>query len=283
MVQHHNFYVHASIESPPPTAMSKHLTCQLKVALLSLLVLVPSVSAFSCRIGPHDLLLKPNIPLGMTSATNNGEPALLETSTNKRKRRNNKEYVKHFWSDANDDCIVVTHPEPINGHTTIALRKSIQFTIRGKPLPLNRHRTSRGFMYNPSAAAQEMFRDSILTMLPQKYHPTIIDDGVDDAPCTFFSKTDFLEMSIVFRLKRPKTHFVNSKPGEGRIKDSAPKRFHASKTDVDNLAKFVLDSLNGILYEDDRQVVSLKAVKMLDSEGMCHGATDVTISVLEDE
>jgi Holliday junction resolvase RusA-like endonuclease len=138
-------------------------------------------------------------------------------------------------------------------------------------------------MYNPSAAAQEMFRDSILTMLPQKYHPTIIDDGVDDAPCTFFSKTDFLEMSIVFRLKRPKTHFVNSKPGEGRIKDSAPKRFHASKTDVDNLAKFVLDSLNGILYEDDRQVVSLKAVKMLDSEGMCHGATDVTISVLEDE
>lgn len=76
---------------------------------------------------------------------------------------------------------------------------------------------------------------------------------------------------------------MNSTPGEGRIKDKAPGKFHTSRSDIDNLAKFVLDSLNGLLYADDRQVVSLKAMKMLDSEGLCDGATEVSISVLQDE
>ena len=61
---------------------------------------------------------------------------------------------------------------------------------------------------------------------------------------------------------------------------------------MDNLAKFVLDSLNGLLYEDDRQVVKLCAVKVLDTpvengdggdDGLCLGGTDVEISVLREE
>ena len=33
------------------------------------------------------------------------------------------------------------------------------------------------------------------------------------------------------------------------------------KPDLDNIAKIVLDSLNGLAYKDDRQVVSLKIEK----------------------
>ena len=32
--------------------------------------------------------------------------------------------------------------------------------------------------------------------------------------------------------------------------------------DIDNLAKFVLDALNGIFYQDDRQIVTLRAAKV---------------------
>lgn len=138
-------------------------------------------------------------------------------------------------------------------------------------------------MYNPSSGAQELFRHSLLEIIPPKHLPKIVDDGIsDDSPITFFPD-EFLEMSIVFRLKRPKSHFVNNKPGEGRIKTNAPGKYHPTRTDIDNLAKFVLDSLNGVLYTDDRQVVSLKATKVLDSEGDCDGATDVSITVVQDE
>lgn len=47
---------------------------------------------------------------------------------------------------------------------------------------------------------------------------------------------------------------------------SAPKSVGAEedmhKPDVDNVAKGVMDALNGVAYEDDRQVVSLSVLKM---------------------
>lgn len=47
---------------------------------------------------------------------------------------------------------------------------------------------------------------------------------------------------------------------------SRPKRLLAepdtSKPDIDNVAKAVLDALNGVAYEDDRQVVSLNVTKL---------------------
>ena len=155
-------------------------------------------------------------------------------------------------------------------------------------------------MYNPSRAAQESFRECLLNLMPRKYHPTIIDDAtIDDCdndegdgkgksvalppPIVLFPQHDFLKMSITFRMKRPKSHFVGNRPEPGRIKPSAPGKLYSNRSDVDNLAKFVMDSLNGVVYVDDRQVVSLNAIKVLDSEGSCRGATDVEISVLNEE
>lgn len=211
-------------------------------------------------------------------------PTLHSAQKKTRKRPASKDSGRKFWTDESDQFIFITEKEGDSSDTTNSTRRRAKFTIRGKPLPLVRHRSRRGFMYNPSAAAQEEFRDSLLQMMPKYHHPIIVDDGISgDAPITFFGESDFLEVSIVFRFKRPKSHFVNNTPGEGRIKPNAPGRFHATRTDIDNLAKFVLDSLNGLLYADDRQVVSLKLIKMLDSDGLCDGATDVTIRVLQDE
>eukprot|EP00543_Licmophora_paradoxa_P006569 CAMPEP_0202455834 /NCGR_PEP_ID=MMETSP1360-20130828/13268_1 /ASSEMBLY_ACC=CAM_ASM_000848 /TAXON_ID=515479 /ORGANISM="Licmophora paradoxa, Strain CCMP2313" /LENGTH=60 /DNA_ID=CAMNT_0049075513 /DNA_START=266 /DNA_END=448 /DNA_ORIENTATION=- len=56
-----------------------------------------------------------------------------------------------------------------------------------------------------------------------------------------------------------------------------------SRVDVDNLAKFVLDSLNGVLYHDDRQVVELIAIKRYDNDDMCRGKTIVKIQEYKDE
>ena len=37
--------------------------------------------------------------------------------------------------------------------------------------------------------------------------------------------------------------------------------YHTNKPDCDNLAKLVLDAMNGIIYEDDKQIYSLHIVK----------------------
>lgn len=51
-----------------------------------------------------------------------------------------------------------------------------------------------------------------------------------------------------------------------KLPKSRPKKMKSEpdiyKPDVDNLCKIVLDALNGVAYEDDKQVTSLMAVKM---------------------
>ena len=180
-----------------------------------------------------------------------------------------------YWIDEMDNVSIVND----NGN------RRIKFTIRGNPKVLKRHRNARGFMYNPSKAYQDLFRDCLMEILPHEYHPVIIDsrDSDSDEPIVMFPENEFLKMSMTFRMKRPNNHFVGSKPGPGRLKPNAPQKYFSNRSgDVDNLCKFVMDSLNQVLYADDRQVVCLNAMKVLDSDGDCKGSTDVEISVLND-
>ena len=59
---------------------------------------------------------------------------------------------------------------------------------------------------------------------------------------------------------------------------SKSKFFAAVYPDIDNLCKFVMDALNGIVYNDDRQVVVLHAIKLRDSDGTCNGKTIVHVT-----
>jgi Holliday junction resolvase RusA-like endonuclease len=52
--------------------------------------------------------------------------------------------------------------------------------------------------------------------------------------------------------------------------------YDTKKPDVDNLSKFVLDALNGVVYKDDDQVVKLTATKVLHTEPSNTGKTVVT-------
>lgn len=55
-------------------------------------------------------------------------------------------------------------------------------------------------------------------------------------------------------------------------------RQDAHACDVDNLAKLVQDALNGLAYEDDRQIVVLTAVKVIDRE---QPRTEVSVESVE--
>ena len=42
--------------------------------------------------------------------------------------------------------------------------------------------------------------------------------------------------------------------------------FYTKKPDCDNIAKIILDALNGIAYDDDSQVAMLNVVKLYDAD-----------------
>ena len=55
---------------------------------------------------------------------------------------------------------------------------------------------------------------------------------------------------------------------------------HVAVPDLDNVAKFALDGMNELVYQDDKQVAKLVACKLFDSEGGCNGRTGLSRSFL---
>jgi hypothetical protein len=207
-------------------------------------------------------------------------PTATATTTKKKATRKKKKRSVNTASSPDGDVDFWA-----NATSTAEMNQThLVCTVQGNPQPLRRHRTARGFMYNPSAAAQRCFqgvvqqvlgltdadddyRRSTDTTKPKKNAKSLIPlyDGaheMDDlVPTTHFGSDTLLHLHLVCYCRRPKNHFIASRPGEGRLKLDAPSQVQR-RVDVDNLAKFVLDSLNGILYADDQQVVSLHCIKV---------------------
>lgn len=190
------------------------------------------------------------------------------TTKKKVKRKvKTKDAISH-WLDPSDPLQI----EYENSNSTQGVSR-LRFEIRGNPRPLRRHRMTFGRMYNPSEGLQNSFRDNVRKL--------IFSDGRLQEP--LFDGDECLTMTIIFRLKRPKKDFIGGKPGPDRMRPSAPSEIAQTRTDVDNLVKFVFDSMNTILYEDDRQIMSVHVIKVLDNEGMCQGSTEVLLQSVTEE
>lgn len=107
------------------------------------------------------------------------------------------------------------------------------------PTAQKRPRVTRSHTYDPSKKDKVDFLKSVMTQLPK-------------APLT-----SPLLLRIDFNFKRPKSHFTS----KGELTRFAPREY-TKKPDIDNLIKFVLDALNGHLYVDDAQIISLAARKL---------------------
>lgn len=68
-----------------------------------------------------------------------------------------------------------------------------------------------------------------------------------------------VRLELSFTLGRPKSHYrTGARAGE--LLPAAP-TWHATRPDVDKLARAVLDALSGVAYRDDGQVAELDACK----------------------
>lgn len=117
-------------------------------------------------------------------------------------------------------------------------------TVIGVPVAKGRPRTTRtGHVFTPAKtrAAEEAFRLGVLSQLK----PT--DDGAIAGP---------LRVTLAFTLPIPASWSKRDK-----AEALAGQTFPVGRPDLDNLVKLATDALNGVLWADDSQIVSLTATK----------------------
>ena len=125
----------------------------------------------------------------------------------------------------------------------------IEFTIKGKPKALKRHRSTRsGRMYDPSA------KDKKQMWLQIARHKPRVPLAGD------------IMLKVVFCMPRPKNHFRTGK-FKHILKDDMPER-HSITPDLDNLVKMLCDTIQGKdrMIVDDSQICLIQAEKIYDEK-----------------
>ncbi len=114
----------------------------------------------------------------------------------------------------------------------------ISFVIDGKPIPQARPRITKFGSYDPQAKQKKAIRKKLVQ---EEYKPL----------------KGALKSDIKFYIPIPKS---TTKKARKLIESS---EVHPIKKtcDIDNLIKFVFDTINGIIFEDDSQIIEVIAIK----------------------
>lgn len=113
----------------------------------------------------------------------------------------------------------------------------MKIIIPHSPIPAARPRVTQRVTYNPKQ------REQIKTTY-------VIKKQYTQSPLT-----TPLEVTFLFFMPMPKRMSLKKK--EALL--GAP---HTKKPDLDNLIKFYLDSMNGVVYNDDKQIYEINSCKV---------------------
>lgn len=129
---------------------------------------------------------------------------------------------------------------------------TVSFVIRGRPIALQQHRTGRnGVIYNPTQKLGEAFVAAYRSACWNRYKK-LLD--------ILFPHGVGVIVSLIFGF-----------PPEGEKK---------KQPILENLVKFVLDAMNRVLYDDDRQVLHIIAEKRYNAFYGTEGYTLVEAKVI---
>ena len=118
----------------------------------------------------------------------------------------------------------------------------VQFSIAGNPQGKARPRFSHGHAYTPDATKKY---ENMTAFLYRRA-----------ANGFFFDKETPISVTILVYFSVPKN--TSKKKKEVMLNGGA---FPVRKPDADNIAKIILDALNGTAYHDDAQIVQLSVRK----------------------
>lgn len=107
----------------------------------------------------------------------------------------------------------------------------MKLTISGQPYSQKRHRTAKsGHRYDPSYKDKKAIQKALLPIKPPK------------------PLTGMLRVNI-------SAYFQTPKSWSKKKQDEVEGLFRAKTPDVDNIFKIYSDAMNGMIFEDDKQIV----------------------------
>ena len=150
-----------------------------------------------------------------------------------------------FWID-NQEREVMFNPSPLmtfidfTDEEVAALPKSAYFEIHGQPVPMERPRVNQKTkkIYSPSTKKINQFKSTLKATIPNYATNNL-----------YFNDDDMIAVEIVFKMKISSSQ--KNDAGGGSL------GFCTSGGDIDNLSKFVLDGMQGVLFKNDKQIVKM--------------------------
>jgi Holliday junction resolvase RusA-like endonuclease len=121
---------------------------------------------------------------------------------------------------------------------------NISFMVKGDPKALKRHRTFRRGKFTGTYDPSQGDKADFLALAHQHAPNKPIDSPI--------------RLHLIFTFSRPKNHYRTN----GLVKPQFLDEHHVKKPDVDNLIKFIADSLNGVFWRDDSLIYSVSAEKV---------------------
>ena len=163
--------------------------------------------------------------------------------------------------------------------------ESLCFKIKGDPCSLQRARfdprrnNGRKRFWNPNRSAVRGFQKQMIDSIFGAGLAEMYFKKKEDWKTCFDGKVG-LVVDIDFKMKPPNTHFVNRGREGKRLKPSVENKW-PRKRDIDNMDKFVLDSMQGVVFDNDVQVVKQTIRKMFHHEGDFEGETVVHVTKIK--
>ena len=133
----------------------------------------------------------------------------------------------------------------------------IELTIPGRPIAKKRPRFFRRGRHVGTYSAQAEEERAIKAAVAFQY-------AGEPLACP-------VALNCAFYMPIPKS---TSKKNRARMLDGL--LVHAKKPDVDNLLKMICDCLNGVVWADDRQIVTIRGVKIYGEKPR----TEIVVEVL---
>lgn len=155
---------------------------------------------------------------------------------------------------------IQTQPRPQARAAVVGVRTNFQAKTKGIKNP---QRTKSFWFRNPSGKFKKCYQQDLKAQL---------ENHKQKQP--LFNQDEPLILKLLFYMRRPNSHFVNSKRTNAlkkQYRDVLP-----NTCDLDNLCKLFMDSAQGILYKNDKQVKKLSTMMVYrNSNGKCiHGKND---------
>ena len=155
--------------------------------------------------------------------------------------------------------------------------RQVEFFVEGTPKPQGskktfiNHKTGKAVIVEAAGDPLKKWRNRVAEEASVHYFSEPVHSASEfpsepvhsaSEPVHYFSEpfTKCVRVSLIFRLKRPKSHYRTGK-FSGVLKEEHIATRHGKRPDVDKLARAVLDGLTGVVFVDDSQVFDLSVLK----------------------